>query len=103
MALTVAQRLVSSSRNCDTAARIGGDEFVLIVESIHDAGEVSGIAHKLITTLSEVIQIDDGTAVAIGASIGFALYPDDGAGLSQMLSIADLAMYECKTSGLMPL
>lgn len=101
--VTVAQRLVSSSRNCDTAARIGGDEFVLIVESIHDAGEVSGIAHKLIKTLSEAIQIDDDTAVAIGASIGFALYPDDGAGLFQMLSVADLAMYECKTSGLMPL
>lgn len=101
--VTVAQRLLACSRNCDTAARIGGDEFVLIVESIHDAGEVVSIGHKLIRALSEDIDLDDGTTVTIGASVGIALYPDDGAGLSQMLSVADLAMYECKSSGHMSL
>ena len=101
--ITVAQRLVSGARNCDTTARIGGDEFVLILESIHDVQEVARIAHKIIKALSEDIHIDDGIAVNIGASIGVALYPDDGAGLSQMLSVADLAMYECKSSGQMAL
>ncbi len=100
---TIAQRLVANSRTCDTAARVGGDEFVLIVESIHDVAEVAGIAHKLIKTLSEEIQIDDDNSVTVGASIGVALYPDDGDGLSQMLSVADLAMYECKSSGQMAL
>ena len=101
--VTIAQRLVAGSRNCDTAARIGGDEFVLIVEAIHDVAEVAGIAHKLVKALSQAIQIDDEIAVSIGASVGVALYPDDGAGLSQMLSVADLAMYECKSSGQMAL
>jgi diguanylate cyclase len=100
---TIAQRLVANSRTCDTAARVGGDEFVLIVESIHDVAEVAGIAHKLIKTLSEEIQIDDENSVTVGASIGVALYPEDGNGLSQMLSVADLAMYECKSSGQMAL
>jgi diguanylate cyclase len=101
--VTIAQRLVASSRNCDTAARVGGDEFVLIVEAIHDVAEVAGIAHKLIKVISEDIQIDEENTVAVGASIGVALYPDDGDGLSQMLSVADLAMYECKSSGQMAL
>jgi diguanylate cyclase (GGDEF)-like protein len=101
--VTIAQRLVTSSRNCDTAARVGGDEFVLIVEAIHDVAEVAGIAHKLIKVISEDIQIDEENTVAVGASIGVALYPDDGDGLSQMLSVADLAMYECKSSGQMAL
>jgi diguanylate cyclase (GGDEF)-like protein len=100
---TIAQRLVASSRNCDTAARVGGDEFVLILESIHDVAEVAGIAHKLLTALSEDIQIDEVNTVSVGASIGVALYPDDGDALSQMLSVADLAMYECKSSGQMAL
>ena len=101
--ITVAQRLVSGARHSDTAARIGGDEFVLILESIHDVQEVARIAHKMIKALSEDIHIDTGIAVNIGASIGVALYPDDGAALSQMLSVADLAMYECKSSGQMAL
>ena len=100
---TIAQRLVANSRNCDTAARVGGDEFVLIVESIHDASEVTGIAHKLLKALSQDILIDDENTVTVGASMGVALYPDDGDGLSQMLSVADLAMYECKSSGQMAL
>jgi diguanylate cyclase (GGDEF)-like protein len=100
---TIAQRLVANSRNCDTAARVGGDEFVLIVESIHDASEVAGIAHKLLKALSQDIQIDEENTVTVGASMGVALYPDDGDGLSQILSVADLAMYECKSSGQMAL
>ena len=100
---TIAQRLVANSRNCDTAARVGGDEFVLIVESIHDASEVTGIAHKLLKALAQDIQVDEENAVTVGASIGVALYPDDGDGLSQMLAVADLAMYECKSSGQMAL
>ena len=101
--ITVAQRLVAGCRHCDTAARMGGDEFVLILESIHDAGEVARIAHKMIKAICEDIQINDENSVNIGASIGVALYPEDGAALSQMLSVADLAMYECKSTGQMAL
>lgn len=99
----IAQRLVANSRTCDTAARVGGDEFVLIVEAIHDVAEVAGIAHKVLQVLSDDIQIDGDVTVTVGASIGVALYPDDGDGLSQMLLVADLAMYECKSSGQMAL
>ena len=68
--ITVAQRLVLGARHCDTAARIGGDEFVLILEAIHDEREVARIAHKMIKTLSEDIQISGDNVVNIGASIG---------------------------------
>ena len=60
-------------------------------------------AHKVLQVLSQDIQIDGDIVVTVGASIGVALYPDDGDGLSQMLSVADLAMYECKSSGQMAL
>lgn len=101
--VTVSQRLAAVLRTCDTAARLGGDEFVVILESIHDTGEVARISRKLVRALYEDIELPNHCAVNVGASIGIALYPDDGLDLSEMLAIADQAMYECKTTGHMSL
>ena len=65
----------------DTVARLGGAEFVLVIESIDERGQV----------------------VALCGSVGFAWYPRDGDNLKDILDVADQAMYSCKTSGLMPL
>ncbi len=100
---TVATRLLAGLRNCDTAARMGGDEFVLILESIRDPREVARIGRKLIRSLSADIDVHVGISVSVGASIGLALYPQDGGNLEEMLSQADEAMYECKTTGHMAL
>lgn len=101
--VTVAQRLSACLRTCDTASRLGGDEFVVILESIHDTCEVAHVARKLIRALYEDIQIPKQGAVNVGASIGMALYPEDGLELPEMLAIADQAMYECKSTGHMSL
>lgn len=96
--VAVADRLQSSVRTCDTVARLGGDEFVLIVEAVHDAQEVALVSRKLIHILSQAIQLDCGTTVSVGASIGLALYPGDGMDFAHVLCVADQAMYSCKNT-----
>ena len=101
--VTLSQRLSACLRTCDTAARMGGDEFVVILESIHDTSEVAHIARKLVRALYENVQMPNQGTVNMGASIGMALYPQDGLDLPGMLAIADQAMYECKSTGHMSL
>jgi len=101
--VAVAKRLVGAVRASDTVARLGGDEFVLITEAIENPQELAHISEKLFDTLSDTITLDTGALVNIGASIGVALYPDDGADMNDLLHVADLAMYKFKSTGLMPL
>jgi predicted signal transduction protein with EAL and GGDEF domain len=53
--------------------------------------------------LTQRVTLESGVDVSVGGSIGFAVYPDDGETVEEMLKVADHAMYLCKTSGLMPL
>lgn len=94
--VATAKRLVGALRASDTVARLGGDEFVLIVESVEDPQELDHIGQKLIDTLAEPITLGNGVVVNNGASVGLALYPDDGADMNTLLQVADQAMYECK-------
>lgn len=100
---TVAQRLVAAVRASDTVARIGGDEFVLLIESFEDPDELVHIGRKLIATISEDISLPSGSTVNVGASVGFGLFPRHGAVLDDLLQTADQGMYDCKASGLMEL
>lgn len=101
--ITMARRLVGAVRASDTVARLGGDEFVLIIESIENPQELAHISEKLFDTLSDSISLDSGIVVTTGASVGLALYPEDGADMNDLLNVADQAMYECKATGLMAL
>jgi diguanylate cyclase (GGDEF)-like protein len=101
--VTIGKRLMDTVRASDTVSRLGGDEFVLIIESIEDRRELAQIGQKLIDMLAEKVVLDSGTVVSVGGSLGFAMYPGDGASMETMLHVADQAMYDCKTSGLMPL
>lgn len=101
--VTIGKRLMETVRASDTVSRLGGDEFVLIIESIEDRRELAQIGQKLIDMLAEKVVLDSGKEVSIGGSLGFALYPGDGASMETMLHVADQAMYDCKTSGMMPL
>ena len=101
--VTMARRLVGALRASDTVARFGGDEFVLIIESIESQSEFLAISEKLFDTLSRPITLDNGVIVTTGASLGAALYPVDGLEMTELLHVADQAMYECKSSGLMNL
>jgi diguanylate cyclase (GGDEF)-like protein len=101
--VTIGKRLMETVRASDTVSRLGGDEFVLIIESIDDRRELANIGQKLIDMLAEKVPLDSGAVVSVGGSLGFALYPGDGGSMDSMLHVADQAMYDCKTSGLMPL
>ena len=101
--VTMAARLLGAVRASDTVARLGGDEFVLIIESIENTHELAQIGQKLLDTLSNPILLESGLVLNTGASVGLALYPDDGDDMDDLLHIADLAMYECKLTGLMSL
>lgn len=100
---TVARRLLSAVRASDTVARIGGDEFVLLIESFEDPDELVHIGRKLIATISDEITLPNGNRVTVGASVGFGLFPRHGADLNELLQTADEGMYDCKASGLMEL
>jgi diguanylate cyclase (GGDEF)-like protein len=100
---TMGKRLVESVRTLDTVARFGGDEFVLLIDSVGDRHELTRIGQKLIDMLSQRVTLESGAEVSVGGSIGFAVYPEDGETMEEMLEVADQSMYQCKTSGLMPL
>ena len=94
----VASILIKQSRDSDTVARIGGDEFVLLI--VHPEGKV-GVgqsAQRIIDEIKSTMQIE-GHNINIGASIGIALYPEDAKTEDQLMKNSDLALYEGKEQG----
>jgi diguanylate cyclase (GGDEF)-like protein len=85
-------------RSTDTLARVGGDEFALIVEQFSDHQELNGIAQKLLTALSMPLRLAN-REYHLSGSIGVAVYPKDGSDSSSLLKNADIAMYRAKASG----
>src|SRR6266436_2941986 len=94
----VANRLRSKVRGNNLAARLGGDEFAVILASDVSPNDASDFAAGLIKTLSATYTID-GHEVVIGASIGIALSPGDGASSEELMRNADLALYRAKEDG----
>lgn len=94
----VADRMHELVRETDTAARIGGDEFCLLVEGISDLPTLKVIADRLIAAISNPIVIGDMRA-EIGASVGLVLVDDRCADVDSLMALADAAMYRAKDSG----
>ncbi len=94
----VAQRLRLSLREGDTLARVGGDEFNLLLPEVNCREDAAVIARKIINNLKQSFEID-GTEIFIGLSIGIALYPDDGDQIDMLIKNADMAMYHIKGRG----
>ncbi|MBP3127582.1 sensor domain-containing diguanylate cyclase [Thalassospira sp. ER-Se-21-Dark] len=92
------QCLVNAVRASDTVARIGGDEFTVILEDLEDDAEVRGIAEKILGAVSTPMELGDGT-YRVGASLGIAIYPEHARTLDTLIHIADLAMYTAKAEG----
>lgn len=94
----VARRIQNSIRETDTAARLAGDEFVVVLENIQVREDVELIADKI---LKAMIGVSDSIKVGleVSASIGISLFPDHGTDLEALLRKADRAMYEAKTLG----
>lgn len=94
----VAQRLVGSSRKEDTVARVGGDEFVIVLSEVSSLAHAQEPASKLIEVVSEPYLVGDLT-LNLSTSIGIALYPDHADNVSQLIQAADQALYDAKRSG----
>ena len=94
----IANRLQAQKRETDTVARLGGDEFALILPQFRSAADTETLATRLIDIVGEPVEID-GHEVQVGASIGVALFPDDGDDIDQMITHADMAMYQAKEDG----
>ncbi|MBL4693523.1 MAG: diguanylate cyclase [Magnetovibrio sp.] len=95
---TVAKRLTSSVRETDTAARIGGDEFILLLTDLDNKESAALVAKKVLRELDKPMHFKDIEA-KVGASIGIAFYPDDADTAEGVLKKADDAMYDVKGSG----
>jgi len=93
----VAAQLGQVVRQSDNLSRLGGDEFTLLIEGA-DQHQASAIAEHVIQALHQPFPID-GHELSIGASIGIALYPDDGDSVDKLLRSADSALYAAKAAG----
>ncbi len=94
----VARRLRSCVRECDMVARMGGDEFVLLLEDLAQAEEASLVAARVVESCKKPFLVA-GENVHTPASIGIAMFPTDCGDGETLLKVADVAMYEAKTEG----
>ncbi len=91
----VARRLESAVRDTDTVSRHGGDEFLVLLAEVAHAGDAERIAAKILDALSQPTVVG-GHVLVLSASLGIALYPEDGADAAALLEHADAAMYRAK-------
>jgi len=91
----VANRLKGCVRETDTVARIGGDEFVVLLHSVQASEDADGVAEKIRQVLLQPMRLD-GHNLHIEPSIGVARYPEHGSEEQQLFRHADQAMYAAK-------
>ncbi|MGL6077879.1 putative bifunctional diguanylate cyclase/phosphodiesterase [Methyloversatilis discipulorum] len=94
----VAARLRGCVRASDTVARLGGDEFTVLLEETGDRTAVTEIAEKILAALAEGVRVQ-GREFFVSASVGIALFPENGHSVDELLSRADLSMYRAKAAG----
>lgn len=95
----VAHRLGERLRKEDTLGRLGGDEFLVIVEDLRRAEDAAVVARALLESLESVFTLRNGQEISIRASIGISIYPDHGADAAELIRTSDAAMYWAKGSG----
>jgi diguanylate cyclase (GGDEF)-like protein len=92
------ERLVTCVRNEDTVARIGGDEFVVLLENIPDRQAAVRSTERILAVMSEPFLVRN-SMLSVSASIGISLFPFDGEDIDTLLKNADAAMYSVKRRG----
>lgn len=93
-----AQRMSACLRESDTVGRMGGDEFVLLLPAVDHAAAACQVAEKIRNVLNQPFVVD-GQTLSISATIGVALYPDQGSDALELARHADAAMYQAKENG----
>lgn len=95
----MARRLQGCIRESDNAARMGGDEFTVILNNLPNTGEVTQLAEKIIRALNQPVDYGGKSCCQVGASVGIAIYPDHGQLTDDLIRVADSAMYRAKAAG----
>jgi diguanylate cyclase (GGDEF)-like protein/hemerythrin-like metal-binding protein/PAS domain S-box-containing protein len=95
----VASRLNARVRRGESVARIGGDEFAIVLDDINDEQDIRTFANQVMHDVSRPLALDNGSLVAVGASVGAAPFPAAGRSRRTLLAAADRAMYASKLSG----
>ncbi|OYV96586.1 MAG: hypothetical protein B7Z62_07910, partial [Deltaproteobacteria bacterium 37-65-8] len=93
-----AKRIVACVRDSDTVARIGGDEFTVILPNVKTRNNISPVAERIVEAMATPFMLN-GKNCNVTVSIGIALYPSNGETAEQLVKIADAAMYLAKNSG----
>ena len=95
---TVAERLGEALRKSDTIARMGGDEFMIIVPEMDETADMTVVAKKILTLFNKPFECS-GVKLSSSTSIGIAMYPEDGDSHEALMRCADIAMYKIKAEG----
>ena len=95
---SIGDRLPACLRESDTVARLGGDEFTAVLNDVESEGQVGAAARRMLSDLSSPVVIN-GREIFISASVGIAVYPEDGRDVRTLLRSADMAMYRAKEAG----
>lgn len=94
----VAERLTETVRATDVVARVGGDEFVIVMTDVTSVGEAGSIAERVVAAFSHAIAVDSRDLYST-ASVGISLFPEDGTSPEELIRIADAALARAKTFG----
>jgi len=95
---TMANRIRSAVRASDFAFRIGGDEFVVILQDLHERDNARAVGEKIVEAVNRPIEMR-GDTISLGVSIGGSVYPEDEKSLDLLIRLADEAMYRAKNDG----
>ncbi|MCI5147718.1 MAG: GGDEF domain-containing protein, partial [Candidatus Electrothrix sp. AR3] len=95
----IGQRLCTSVRKADLVARMGGDEFILLLDRIRDDEDTAQIMDKVRDAVERPCQLTSELTVKVSAAMGVAIYPDDGVFIDELLNTADHLMYRDKRVG----
>lgn len=94
----IAYRLNQTVRKSDTVARMGGDEFTVLLTQVEHESNITNVADKILEAVRRPVVLD-GNTISITISIGIAQYPDNGKDVNTLLKSADIALYRAKESG----
>lgn len=97
--IAVGKRIKARLREFDTVGRLGGDEFVIVLDEIANCDAAAKVAEDVIRQLCRPFSLPVGVEAAIGASVGIAIFPQDGTRSAQLIEQADRALYDAKAGG----